>query len=274
MLNRTDSLDIQTLGGRLRAGSLRPGQVVVLTSQAGRAAKPLEDACRSYGLNGLETRVVVQTIATGNVNAAARALRISYHTAREALAKAMRRVRVHRLPALVSRLTSLAFGVLPDADAAAVLGDLWGLTERQAAVATLVASGASRAGAASALSVSEAVVNKEMERLHLVLQVSTGVGLARRVVEAQALRWLTEATGGDIGFVEASAEPLQFAHRSDGGRIAFSDYGPASARPVLVAHSNLNSRYVARSLLRALQAAGYRPIAIDRPGVRPHRRPG
>jgi hypothetical protein len=178
----------------------------------------------------------------------------------------MKRVRVSKLPALVTRLTSLAFGVMPEADAAAVLEDLWGLTPRQAALAALVASGASRSSAASALSIGAAVARKELERVHIILQVSTGAGLARKVAEANALRWLTAATGGDAGFVEAGAEPLQFVHRADGSRIAVSDYGPASGAPVLVAHSNLTSRFVGRSLLRALQAAGYRPIAIDRPG--------
>jgi pimeloyl-ACP methyl ester carboxylesterase/DNA-binding CsgD family transcriptional regulator len=248
------------------AAERNPGHVAVITTQAARATGPLEEACQSYGLNGLQTRVVMETIRTGNVKAAARSVGISFHTAREALAQAMKRAHASRLPALVTRLTSLAFGVLPEADAAAVLEDLWGLTPRQAAIAALVASGASRASAAGALSIGEAVARKELERVHLVLQVSTGADLARKVAEANALRWLTAATGGDPGFVEAGAEPLQFVHRGGGGRIAVSDYGPASGAPVLVAHSNLTSRFVGRSLLRTLQAAGYRPIAIDRPG--------
>jgi hypothetical protein len=156
--------------------------------------------------------------------------------------------------------------VLPQEDDAEMLADLWGLTPRQAAIAGLVAAGASRGGAAAALGVGEAVVRKELERVHLVLQVSTGAGLARKVVEANAFRWLTRATGGDIGFADPHLEPLQFVHRPGGGRIAVSDYGPASGRPVLVVHSSMTSRIVGRSLLRALQAAGYRPISIDRPG--------
>jgi pimeloyl-ACP methyl ester carboxylesterase len=55
-------------------------------------------------------------------------------------------------------------------------------------------------------------------------------------------------------------------HGPDGRRIAVSDYGPSSGRPVLVVHSSTTSRPVARGLLRALQDAGYRPLAIDRPG--------
>lgn len=247
------------------AAAEHPDHVVILTSQVVRAG-PLEAACRAYGLSGLQTRVALETIRTGAVKTAARLLGVSYHTAREALAEAMKRVRAPRLPALVQRLSSLAFGVLPQDDGGEILGDLWGLSSRQAAIAGLVADGMSRAGVAAALGLSEAVVKKEIDQVHLVLQVSTGAALARRVVEANALRWLTRATGGDIGFVETGAEPLQFVHRPDGGRIAVSDYGPVSGKPILVVHSSMTTRILPRGLLRALQGKGYRPISIDRPG--------
>lgn len=210
------------------AAAAHPGHVVALSAQAA-AERPLEAACRAYGLSGLQTRVALETIRRGNVREAAQALDVAYATAREALAEAMRRTRAPRLPALV-------------------------------------ADGLSRGGAAQALSLSEAVVRKELETVHLLLQVRTGAQLARRISEAQALTWLTRATGGDLGFVSTAAEPLQFVHRPDGGRIAVSDYGPVSGRPVLVAHSSMTTRIVARALLRALQAAGFRPISIDRPG--------
>jgi len=247
------------------AATERHGHAVILTSQS-TGAEPLEAACRAYGLSGLQTRAALETIRAGSARLAAESLGISYETAREALAAAMARVRVQRLSVLVSRLTSLAFGVLPEADAAEMLADLWGLTPRQAAIAGLVADGVSRKGVAAALSISEAVVRKELEQIYLMLQVSSGAALARKVVEANALRWLTQATGGDIGFLDTGSEPLQFVHRADGSRIALSDYGPASGKPVLVVHSSMTTRIVARSLLRALQAAGYRPISIDRPG--------
>lgn len=248
------------------AAAETPAHVVVLTSQTPVAAPPLEAACRAYGLSGLQTRVALETIRLGNVRDAALALDVAYATAREALAEAMRRARAPRLPALVHRLTSLAFGVMPDEDPTRALADLWGLTPRQAAIAGLVAQGLSRGGAAQALGLGEAVVRKELETVHLLLQVRTGAQLARRIAEAQALTWLIRATGGDLGFVSTGAEPLQFVHRPDGGRIAVSDYGPASGRPVLVVHSSMTTRIVSRALLRALQAAGFRPISIDRPG--------
>lgn len=248
------------------AAAIGPGHVVVLTSLAVQAARPLEDAGRAYGLSGLQTRVALETIRTGNIRSAARRLSISYDTAREAMAEALKRAHAPRLPALVSRLTSLAFGVLPESDPAEVLGDLWGVTPRQADIAGLIADGLSRAEVAGALGLSEAVVKKEIDRVFVILQVSSAAALARTLVEAQALRWLTSATGGDAGFLDLHTEPLQFVFRPDGGRIAVSDYGPSSGRPVLVIHSSMTGRLVARRLRQALQAAGYRPISIDRPG--------
>jgi DNA-binding NarL/FixJ family response regulator len=249
-----------------RAAAAHPDQTIVLTSHAAPAARAMEQACRAYGLSDLQTRVALETIRTGHARLAARRLGISYDNARAALSEAMHRVRARRLPGLVNRLTSLAFGVLPQADAADVLGDLWGVTRRQAMIAGLVAEGLSRAEAAAALSISEAVVKKELDRVYQLLQVASAAALARKLVEAQAMRWLTRATGGDIGFLDDIAEPLQFVPRPDGGRIAVSDYGPSSGRPVLVAHSSVTTRPVARRLVRALQAAGWRPFSIDRPG--------
>jgi DNA-binding NarL/FixJ family response regulator len=247
------------------AAQAHPDHVVILTSRFG-GVRPLEAACHTYGLSGLQTRVALEAIRTGSAKAAARRLGIAHDTARQALAEAMKRTRAPRLPALVARLTALAFGVLPEADSAEILGDLWGLTPRQAAIAGLIADGLTRAAAATALGVSEAVIKKELDRVYLLLQVSAGAALARKLVEAKALNWLTLATGGDIGFVDTSAEPLQFVLRPSGGRIAVSDYGPASGRPVLVVHSSMTTRIVGRGLLRALQAGGYRPLSIDRPG--------
>ncbi|MFC3069143.1 alpha/beta fold hydrolase [Phenylobacterium soli] len=250
----------------LEAAAATPESVLIVTVSMAFAEASLDAACRAFGLNGLQSRIALATIRLGGVKPAAQQLGISYHTAREALAEAMKRVGVSRLPAFVHRLTSFAFGVLPEADASAALADQWGLTRRQAAIAVLIADGLSRAMAAAALGVSEAVVKKELDQIYLLLDASTAAGLARRLAEANALRWITQATAGEIGFFDTSAEPLQFVKRPDGSRIAVSDYGPRSGKPVLVVHSSMTSRVVGRRLLRALQAAGYRPISIDRPG--------
>ncbi len=238
--------------------------VVILAARIGDG--PVASACRAFGLTGLQTRLAVESIRAGSIRLAAQSLGVSHDTAREAMSDALRRVGASRLPALVGQLTSLAFGILPDGAQRAQLDELWGLSTRQAQIAGLVAEGLSRRSVSEALGLSEAVVKKEVDRIYAVVSVNSAAALARRIAEAQALTWMTRATHGEIGALDSGLEPLRFVARPDGSRIALSDYGPASGRPVLVVHSSMSSRVVSRSLLRALHRAGFRPIAIDRPG--------
>ncbi len=250
-----------------QAAAAAPDSVVLLSMNIDHQAEPLLAACRTYGMTELQARVAVATICGGGVKEAARRLGLSYHTAREALVDAKKRVGVPRLPSLVMRLTTLAFGVLPGHEqSAAMLTDLWGLTERQVALAALVAEGLTRRQIARALGISEALVKKDIESAFNLMQVESASALARRTVEARAFAWLTNATSGEFAYVDDSVEPLRIAYRRDGGQVAWSDYGPASGKPVLIIHSSMSTRIVSRKLVRALQKSGYRPISIDRPG--------
>ena len=245
---------------------LAGGHVVVLATITSLRATPLKAACETFGLTGLQTRVAMATIRCGTIKQAARQLGISYDTAREALSDAMRRAGVDRLPALVANLASLAFGILPQGAGGALLQDIWGLSPRQAALAGLIAEGLPRDAAAQRLGMSRAAAKKELERIYGGLGVSSAAALARTVVEAQALSCTTAATRGCVALAHDHAEPLRMMPRTDGTRIAWSDYGPASGKPVVVVHSSMTSRPVSRRLVTALQAQGCRPIAIDRPG--------
>lgn len=245
---------------------LAGGHVVVLATITSLRATPLKAACESFGLTGLQTRVAMATIRCGTIKQAAAHLGISYDTARESLSEAMRRAGVDRLPALVASLASLAFGVLPQSGGAPLLEDIWGLSPRQVALASLIAEGLSREAAARRLGISAAAAKKELDRIYACLGVSSAAGLARMVVEAQALSCTTAATRGHVALSHDHAEPLRMLPRADGSRVAWSDYGPASGKPVLVVHSSMTSRPVSRGLVAALQAEGLRPIAIDRPG--------
>src|SRR5690606_37028706 len=119
------------------------------------------------------------------------------------LAEAMKRVGVQRLPELVTRLTTLAFGVFPGRGAMGeVLADVWGLTERQIAIAGMVAEGASREHASEVLGIGQAVVKKELDATYAVMHVNSSAALARKLVEARALSWLTHTTAGGVGFVD------------------------------------------------------------------------
>ena len=244
-----------------------PTALAVVTSLGSISPPSLEHACAAFGLSGLETRVTIAMVHCGAIRESARQLGISYQTARGAIAGAMKRAGVNRLPALVTRLGATCFGVLPDGDGdQTLLANIWSITPRQAALGALVADGLSRAEAAGVLGISEAVAKKEIDRLYQTLGVESAAALARVLAETSAMHWVMRATNGSIGYVESQREPLRFALRPDGSRIAWSDYGPAGGRPVLVVHSSMTTRFVSRRLLRALHGRGYRPIAIDRPG--------
>lgn len=244
------------------------GGRIALSVSGAEGSEMLLDAAKSYGLSGLEQKVVVAVVRTGSGRAAASSTGLSYATVREALGNASKRMNATNLPSLVKKLVSAAFGVLPgEHDGAAVLAEMLPLSDRQATIALLIADGLARKETAQALRISPAVVKKELEVIFAVLGLTTAAELARLVVEVRALRLFARSTDGTLGFFDPSIEPTRFLSRpNDREIIAWSDYGPSSGRPVLVVHSNWSCRAVPRPLLVRLQAAGWRPIAIDRPG--------
>lgn len=245
------------------ASKVEPDSVVVLTSlTAGEGL--LEWAGARFGLTGLQRRVVAATIRTGSIKRAAVTLGIAHHTAREALSQSYRLTGAARLPQLVARLASLAIGLLPsDLSAGPLLVDIWGLSERQAAIALTLADGVAREECARILALSPAVVRKELEHIFGILQVTTESELIRTLT---GLRGLSALLGAERGLLGAVAEPLRLTPRNDGTLIAWSDYGPPGGRPVLFVHSSMSTRIAPRVLVSALQRAGYRPISVDRPG--------
>jgi pimeloyl-ACP methyl ester carboxylesterase/DNA-binding CsgD family transcriptional regulator len=241
--------------------------MLVLAVQPLAAQDALDAAGHALGLTAQQGRVLAAVLKTGSIRSAAAALDIGYDTARGAVSDAMARVGVPRLPALLDRLTMLALGIWPqgDADQATLLADMLGLSERQAHLALALALGQTRAEAAAAIGISEAVAKKEIDQIFAITGVGSVAALVRRLAEARALAMLSRSAGGVV-WAEEGLVPLRFVARPDGSRIAVSDHGPASAPPVLVVHSSMTTRHVAAPLLRALQGAGYRVLSIDRPG--------
>lgn len=252
-----------------RAALDLPGAAMLVLAVIPLAAEAaLEAASRAMGLTGLQGRVLAAILKTGSIRRAAATSGIAYDTARGAISEAMARVGVPRLPALLNRLTLLVLGIWPDdddAEQASLLADMLGLTQRQAGLALALALGQTRAEAAAAIGVSEAVAKKEIDQIFIITGVGSAPALVRRLAEARALAMLSGVAGGVVWADEGLA-PLRFVPRPDGSRIALSDHGRAGAPPVLVVHSSMTSRHVATPLLRALQRAGYRVLAIDRPG--------
>lgn len=244
------------------------GGRVALSVSGAESTRSVEEAARSFGLSPLEQRVVAAVVRCGSGRTAADATGLAYATVREALAKASRRMNAPNLPALVKKVVAAAFGVLPsDHDGSAMLAEMLPLTDRQATIAVMIADGLSRKETATAMRLSPAVIKKDLEHIFAVLGVASAAELARLVVEVRALRAFARSTDGALGFFDPSIEPTRFLSRpNDREIIAWSDYGPASGRPVLMVHSNWSCRAVPRPLVIRLQAAGWRPISIDRPG--------
>lgn len=221
----------------------------------------------AFGLPPFQSRVVSAVVTSGSVKEAAALLGISYATAREAVAAAAQRTGSANTPALIRKIVAAAFGIYPgEASSSVVFADILPITERQARIALHIAEGFSRDATARALGTSPAVINKEMQAIYPALAVSTAADLARLITEMQALRLFARATDNAPGFHDHAIEPSRYSVRPEGGLIAWSDYGPASGRPVLVVHSNWCCRPVPLPLVRALHERGWRPIAIDRPG--------
>ncbi len=246
------------------------GQVdrLAVITGAGNYDGPIDAAAAGFALTDLERRVVVAIVRTGNGRVAAAELGLNYTTVREAIASATKRMRQPNMPALVHTIVNAAFGILPgDAASSVLLADMLQLSERQARIALLVATGSSREVTAAATGVSIAVVRKELEFIYGSTGISSAAELSRLIIELQALSVLARATDGAPGFLNPAIEPSRFFVRDTGREIiGWSDYGPSSGKPVLVVHSNWSCREVPRTLLRALHARGWRPIAIDRPG--------
>ncbi|WGM38941.1 alpha/beta hydrolase [Caulobacter sp. NIBR1757] len=240
---------------------------VIVVVGALSAAQVLADVCRAFGLTDLQTRVAIGLVRSGDVRGAARQAGVSYQTARKVAFDAMKRVGAPRITGFIERLVRLSFGVWPQGEAgAAELTDVWGLSARQASLALRISEGLTRAEAAAAAGISEATAKKELEVIFEAMGVRSAAALARAVTEARALALITDATHGEAQLDSDTVEPFSLFRRPDGSQVAYSDYGPRSGRPVLVLHSSSASRPAPSRLVAALQARGFRPLSLDRPG--------
>lgn len=247
-----------------QAGS---GARVAVAVALGAQTEALAGAARAFGLTALETRVAVALVQTGTLPEAARKSGVAYETAREAIEGARRKAGVGRQPALVARLTAVA-GQIGDDDKEAdrVLVDTFGLTPREAALALALMRSGSRQEAARSQGVSAALAKKQYGRIFEALGATSASDVSRIVLEAMAAALLVGAANQELPSPAHAREPLRLIPRADGGMIAISDYGPARGRPLLLTHSGWATRLAPRSLVGRLQAKGWRPIAIDRPG--------
>ncbi len=257
------------LAGSVRA-AVEAGKAAYVVIAFRPVAGAWEQAARAYGLGPQEARLASALALTGELRGAAAQTGIAYETARKLVQSSMRKVGVVRQTELVRRVLAAAAGDLRGPESLVpLMAELFGLTLRQARLATAVAHGAQREDAAAALGISVHAAKTDLKTVFLACGVSSAVDLARVAAEVEALAGLAQACNVEMTPLGAGvvAEPLRFvARRRAPGRIALTDHGPAGGRPLLMVHAAVGGRHLPRRLVAALTAAGWRPISIERPG--------
>jgi pimeloyl-ACP methyl ester carboxylesterase/DNA-binding CsgD family transcriptional regulator len=215
----------------------------------------------AYALTRRQSDVLRALVEHGAIRMAARALDISYISARNTVAELKLKLGVATVPMMIGLVLELAPEEFEAADHERQ-HDIFTLTERQYAIARAIGIVKSRQEIAASLGISEAVVDTELKEIHLILGVRSAGELVRVVA------------GDGFNTVDDEADSLRdHAHTlpaatidRDGRTVAYSDFGPIDGSPVLILHSTITSRPPPTRLVSALQSAGFRPIAIDRPG--------
>ncbi|HYE44247.1 MAG TPA: alpha/beta fold hydrolase [Caulobacter sp.] len=244
-----------------------PGRRVALLGFApSRVSDLAVRAAQAFGFTPLEARLAEALLDAPNLAEAAGRIGVGRETAREALKKAMRKAGAKRSPDLVRRMMDLMSGMAaPAGDVEAVLRALFGATPAEAKAAARFAEGLTAKEAAAALGVKEATVRGQLKAVFAKTGVNKAKDLVRLTVEAGALTALTQAS-------ETVVEPIDPEGRmrlitvEGGRRVALIDYGPRGGRPVIVFHGYSTGRILPLEFVARLHHAGYRPIAVQRPG--------
>ncbi|MFZ5670942.1 MAG: alpha/beta fold hydrolase [Pseudomonadota bacterium] len=249
-----------------RQAMARPGRRVVLLCFApSRAGDLAARASEAFGLTPLEARLAEAMLDAPNLDTAAARIGVGRETAREALRKAMRKAGARRSPDLVLRMMDLMCGDRPEPpDLETVLAGNFGATAAEARAAARFARGLTAREAAESLGVKEATVRGQLKAVFAKTGVNKAKDLVRLAAEASTLAALS-------GAAETVLEPPDPKGRlrvfpAGERRIAVTDYGPRSGRPVIVMHGAATGRRLSPELVAALHGRGFRPIVPQRPG--------
>ena len=221
-----------------------------------------------FRLSPSEERLICRLAQAGTLREAAQREGVTYETARTALKRALTGTGHPRQPALVG--AAMRLGALDEPlelDSAAPLREAFGLSLRQSAIARQIALGQTREEVAGQLRLSVDTVKAELKVVYTALGVGNATALAALAAQIGIAARMLAAQ--DVGGVDlaASSEPVRLLPRPGRpGRIAFTDFGPPGRVPTFHFHTATTSRYLPRSYIAALQAAGLRPVTIDRPG--------
>ncbi|MDP1632859.1 MAG: alpha/beta hydrolase [Caulobacter sp.] len=246
----------------LQGGARR---VVLLSFAPSRAGDLAARAAAAFGLTPLEARLAEALLDAPNLVAAAARIGVGRETAREALKKAMKKAGARRSPDMVRRMMDLMCGDHPTPPAIeAVLAANFGATPAEAKAAACFAQGMTAREAAERLGVKDATVRGQLKAVF----AKTGVNKAKDLVRLAAETSTLAALSGASETVLEPADPngrLRVLASGD-RRIAITDYGPRSGKPVIIMHGATTGRRLPQVLVAALHARGYRPLVPQRPG--------
>lgn len=240
-------------------------RIALLCFAPSRASDLAARASDAFGLTPLEARLAEALLDAPNLEAAARRIGVGRETAREALKKAMKKAGARRSPDLVRRMMDLMCGdhAAPPA-IEEVLASSFGATAAEARAAARFAQGMTAREVAEALGVKEATVRGQLKAVFAKTGVNKAKDLVRLAAETSGLAAMT-------GTAETVLEPADPNGRlrvvaSGERRIAVTDYGPRSGKPVIVMHGAVTGRRLPPAMVVALHARGYRPLVPQRPG--------
>jgi len=267
LLGRVADTEDWRLPTEMREALGRSGAVVALAYRPFEERELAERAMASWRLTPLEARTVRGLISAGDLKEGARLAGTGYETARKALKLALRKANAQRQTDLVRLLHAAVGGGDLQLGQAPLLRDALGLTDRSAGACVLLALGLTRQEAAATLKISEHAIKDDLAALFDRFGLRSSTDLARLTTEAAVLLSVAGNRNLALGSSWSALRPLRFVNRREqAGRVALSDFGPASGQPVLLFHSAATGSLLDRRLVRALQARGLRPIAVERPG--------
>ena len=217
----------------------------------------------ALGLAPREADLAAALLEAPNLRVAAQRVGMSEETAKDALSRACRKAGVRGASELVGRLLDLSCGA-EEIELDAIAATL-GLTPAEARVAIAAGRGDSVEATAGALGLSASTVKTYRKVIFAKTGASRDRDLRRLVAEASGLSRLAGAS--EIVLDDrAAGERLRVVARPDGRRVALIDYGPASGAPVVVMHGFTTGRRLPAVFVRRLQADGWRPLVVQRPG--------
>lgn len=225
-------------------------------------------AARIFQLGAAERQTLAQLLISHDIAELAGRLGLSAAGARKRVAALYRATGVSGLTALLAQTTRLLTDeFVSDQQYDAGLQAVLGLTPAQANVARLVGAGHDLPAIAVRLGLSAHTV-RDHARAALERAAAPRLkDLAQLAGEAAAVHAIAMGSDGlhhDRGGLLDATRILRRGNR----QIGLADYGPATAdaMPIIVCHGGMGMRRVGPHLAAALQAQGFRPIGIDRPG--------